>query len=285
MADMHEPGTDSSLDRFLRNRAPIMLDPGYGRINERIGAGLLVFAVVLFGIGIVLRSFEVAAGAFGPLTGGLVNLKIAAQARAENLDRRGPRLSAEARAFLQSLLRRMLGWRFDLFPLSLKPPLPDGPRSRRLEARRARRGLRAECKGYRSAQSVLPAHVFAMLETASRHHNRIEASLELARTRGLEPVSLPSEAILTAADEAMAGLLHDAALAERYPESTVHTVHANAQMEALEEVAIRLERWVRADSAPSRGAVSPIERVLEDLQLESQARLELSDAALPPLEH
>jgi len=85
--------------------------------------------------------------------------------------------------------------------------------------------------------------------------------------------------ISAAADEALADVLHAAALLQQFPESAaVHHAGARAKVEVLAELAGTVEEVQSADPAapPLIPPVSRLDEVLEELRSDQQARLEIA---------
>ena len=273
----------SSLDRFLLNRAPALIGLSGARASVMANGALgVLFSLTGLGFiigGIATHQPEMAYSSAGPLFGGVVNLMVAGmmRKRVAHMDPANVKLSSEAKEFLHKLMRQAFGWRYAWVGW-------DSYRYQGLLGRR-RRHLRSVLWGrtdasadQRPAAELLRPELFALLDEAAQHFNRIQGCLTVARTDAGGALKKMRPAIVEAADETMAEVLHQAALMENYPESNTQGTRIVAnRVAALRETADRVEAMqAREPSLMERMAPSStMDSVLEELRMEEIARTEL----------
>ncbi len=236
----------SSLDRFILNHASSLL-----RIPSSAQVSLLAMAFggglqLVLGIGLALVSVI----ALGPplqwvlgiqgvamiLVGG--GLGYQAWKKMESLKTEvlpAAPLSSEAKLFLQSLINRVGGWNW--------------------------RGGFSPSKRERCAD-LLPSDVFAMLDEAANHYNRIRGMLADASPATHPTILKFAGEMKAATDEAMAHLLHQAGLMTNFPESIQEAEERSAEaVNAIRDLADRVGRlrssgWTPAEAAPRRDSLN-----------------------------
>jgi hypothetical protein len=133
----------------------------------------------------------------------------------------------------------------------------------------------------KSAREFLTDPAFELLDRAAIEYNRIAGCLETGRATGSATLIKVAPSVLQAADEAMADVLHQASVLDRYPEShEAATLAAEDEIRLLRETADRVEDLSIAPPDGARTtAASRLEGVLEDLRFEQLARSELREPA------
>jgi hypothetical protein len=133
----------------------------------------------------------------------------------------------------------------------------------------------------RRAADVLSPAAFELLDAAAHEHNRIMGSLAIAESVSGAALTPMAPTIRAAADQAMAEVLHNGALVNRYPESAAAQVEqARERAQELRELADRVERLQSEVARPAGlGAPSAVREVLDALAHEESARKELRAAS------
>ena len=277
------PPDETSLDRYLENRAGLLL----GHASVRRGLVIMAFVgtmMMLMALAVVIGSLvsgqpQVMAGAIGPGIAGFVNLTLSRFLRGRSkpaLDVNA-NLSPEARMFMAELMQGVFGW-----PRAWGANEPgiwsaQGPHARRRERRVWRRMFASGSWGdvKRSSKDLLLPGTFEVLDRAAYQYNRISGILgsdhpELARF---------APTVRAAADQSMADLFHVAHLLEDYPESAAtNRDKAEEEVGALTELAEKLEQMEKTPvTIPALEKPSPIHSVLEELRLDQLARSELGE--------
>jgi hypothetical protein len=279
-------GQDSSLDRFLKNRAVFGLGLAGRRsfiIQTIIGCALVALSLCFCVAPAFGAPPEMVMGAIGPFIGGTVNLAVA-QALRRKIGAMAPadwNLSREAKGLLLRLVRRRLGW-LDGNPFTSRGPMPGMPFG--IFGKRMRHQLRTIASqtgqggiGWtlRPAQEVAP-DLIEILETAAGKFNRIQGLISTPTNSAAFGKVGPSA--MKAADEAMADILHDAASMDKYPESgSTARRQIEARIASLSELGDRLDELATHDQGLTDrlGYTSAMDSVLEELRLEQLARSEL----------
>lgn len=262
-----------SLDRFIQNRAVMglgLLGRGVYAPQMILGAGLTLLGLGFLVAPLFGASPEAAAASVGPMLAGLINLGTGAVFR-RRMKHQVPvtwSLSPEAKALLWRLYRRTsIGQR-----LVTSDGFTFGGRRRR------RRALRhARWYGWESSAPIDPK-VLDVLEEAAAAFNKVQGTIESVGKNNPSLTKM-TPAILTASDEAMAEILHHAAMASKFPESSESVFGLIQQrIASLKELGERMEDMAGQDSGGTNKATysSPIDGVLEDLKLEQLARYELN---------
>jgi hypothetical protein len=283
MKGMEQPS--SSIDRFLRNRAPAFIGLGGTRasiaLNGALG-GLFTFIGAGFIIGSIIAGEPGAAfGAIGPFIAGGVNLAVAGftRMRASELDMTSVKLTDDAKRFLQRLMRHAFGWRYQWI----------GWESHRyqsgigLRGRRLRRSFSSPWDStlvQRPSSELLQPEVFAAFEEAANHYNRIYGLLVTSESSGVATLKKMGRTVMQAADETMAEIIHHAALMDKYPESDAVSGAAVARLtESLKEAADRVESLrSRESTAAALSPATAMDAVLDELRLQDMAGAELQAA-------
>jgi hypothetical protein len=244
------------------------------------GVGLVAAGAVMGIIGAFTGIAGLLFGGLGPIGGGVVNLVLGI-----NLKRRfqqspnEPRISPEAKSFLQELMRQThTGWNSG-----------HGYTANR-SAQAAHQAHSPLSQGNtvwhqlgkhwgvipKTPADVLPRALHDLLDTACFHYNRVLGTIEGARN---EPsLAKISQAAKNGADEAIFAVLHQSAMMHRYPETiTTASRDCEEKIRALKELADGLEKMLTQPVSISDrlGYTSAMDSVLEDVRLESRAREEL----------
>jgi hypothetical protein len=273
------------LDRFVNARAPVLA----GVIDDSrriLGMGIAAGVYGVMGLGSLIGALAAAisarhGAAVVPLVfQGAVFLMgsgVFAGARAwikrcvkvEHTTQ--VRLTPEAKKLVRTLITHLEGW-------------PGGRRRRRRRLRRAmKRGLLRALHD-RRCEDVLSPEAFRLLESAAREYNRIYGTLA-ADNQGRNPtLEKLGPNIYAATDEAMAEILHAAALVDRFPESGARwESQTSGRVEELRELADQVERLQNAAPAPAAlgSGASRLQDVLGELRAVEQACEELRFTASP----
>jgi hypothetical protein len=261
----------SSLDRFVNGRGPVFA--GVTDDSRRILAlGFVGGFYAVMGVGLVASGLMHSGAAqvipgLSFLTCGTVVTGVREWLRRRpnaEMTCHAP-VTPEARALLRSLIAHLNGWAF-------------GPRMRRLRLRRAmRRGLLRSMHD-RRCEDVLSPAAFRVLDDAARELNRIGGALALDQPPAGSTLGEMAPNIRAAADEAMAEILHDAALLDRYPEGAARLEEqARQRIAGLRTLADHVQRLQSTGDVPLQAGTSAsrIENVLEQLRADEQARAEL----------
>lgn len=277
---------DSSLERFLQGRGLAMLGHTYTKRTAAIQIGV---GWTLCGLGsfflfapLLGAPVEIMSGIPGPLAGGLVNLSVGYSIR-KKLRNEKPEtvnLTPEAKAILTSLVSQ--------FGISLRPALGDfgGQGSIRRRIRERHAAARFELSQRRMPPVIASSTVIDALDLAASQYNRIAAVL--SSTVAGSTLAKMAPRIASAADEAIAEALHQAAIWSAYPEgSTATASRLVATTEALRELAERTETLASQEPSLSERLAyrSGIDEVLEELRLDQLARSELHSRPDAPQDH
>jgi hypothetical protein len=270
----------SSLDRFVNARAPLVLGIVSDAFTRRALAAI-AGAYAAGGIANLTIALTVAHGhALAPVLAGalffagggvLAGVSVWMKRRLKAHQIADVRLTREAQTLLRSLLTHLEGW-------------PFGRRRRRFRYRRAmRRGL-LRSRHDRRCEDVLAPRVFQLLDAAAAQYNRTYAALALddpARNATLEKLA-PN--IRAAIDEAMAEILHHAALLDKFPEAgSPLEAQAQGRIAELKDLADQVARLGPSAEAPralGEGS-SRLQDVLGELRADERAREELRLSAAP----
>jgi hypothetical protein len=282
-------GKESSLDRFLKNRAAL----GLGLVNRRITAIQSMVGALLTGMGVVTLVSSATAGApqIAPsalpmlMAGGIMfAMSQLIRKRFSFLQGADWKLSLEAKGLLLKLVRKRLGW-LDGGGFGMSPV---GPIGIGRHARRELRHLAWETGDFsigifsRPIADISP-EVIELLDVAAEQYNRIAGLVHTPAPRSAMAKLAPSAT--AAADEAMADILHEAATLDKYPESAAPTrKQIEGYIHSLIELADRLEGIATRDQSLTEKIdyASKMDSVLEELRLEQLARSELQAAQQEP---
>jgi len=250
----------SSLDRLVRTRGPMLLGVPAGITGSRtwtiagavqvLAGGAALGAAIFSGAAAELQAFGFIGvwftlqGLYYLGTAGNVNKRAHAEGTPQ------ARLTKEA----DGLLRRLIEGLDDSMPL----PWRRAPR--------------------RSADLLVP-EAFQLLDAAARQYNRVQGVLTIEGERASPTLHRLGPNIRAAADEALAEVLHAAALIQQFPESAaVHRAGACTRLEALDELAGTVERVQSTGPAgPALAApASRLDEVLEELRSDQLARIEIA---------
>jgi hypothetical protein len=270
----------SSLDRFVNSRAPLLMGIVSDHVTRRALAAI-AGAYAAAGVAQLTIALTVAHGhALAPMLAGslffvgggvLAGVSGWMKRRLKAHQVVDVKLTPEARTLLRSLLTHLEGW-------------PFSRRRRRFRYRRAmRRGL-LRSRHDRRCEDALAPPVFQLLEAAAAEYNRTYAALALGdpvRNATLERLA-PN--IRAAIDEAMAEILHDAALLDKFPEAgSPLEAQARGRIAELKELADQVARLGPSAEAPralGEGS-SRIRDVLGELRADERAREELRLGTVP----
>ncbi|HEY0866322.1 MAG TPA: hypothetical protein VGE01_03030 [Fimbriimonas sp.] len=285
-----EENRETSLDRFMKTRGLQMLGHSAYKVSSKVQMVIGGF-LTAFGVGmIVAPQFggdpSIVPGSLGPLIAGAVNFAVGL-----NLHRRfvadreiDVSLTAEAKALLMALHRRLYGW-FSPWAwqanqpgaIQINPIWSGTPRPGRFAARRERRT--AMWMGV--STDMVPAEIddaeLGPLERVAFEYNRVTGALASGMSASATLAKLCPR-IQRAADEAMADALHQAAMLIKLPEGgAVARKRLEAQEASLRELAERMESLVAEQPSLTDKVAyrSSIDDVLDELRLENLARSEL----------
>ncbi len=251
----------------------------------------VAFGAVFTGVSLLamplsfIYGWQVFAAMLGPLIAGVANLIVGLSLQKKmnsNANERRAILSPEARLLLATTLKQMGGWRMAWSQQSVgwqqfgqTPDYSTLPSSWGSSAQPT----------FRSCKEILNERAFCLLDEAARECNRIQACVTGTKNQAVQKRTVD---LAGAADEGMAQVLQQASLLDRFPESgSAVEASARQQIESLREIAERLEALhVREPLLTERmGSSSAVDRVLDDLRLESLARQELSGDGQSTEEH
>jgi hypothetical protein len=282
---------ESSLDRFLRNRAPayigqsgakaaVALNGSIGTLFTLGGIGMMVTSVVINDPGMFI-------GAIGPLIGGGINLGVARMMfkRKQQFQPLDIKLTDEATQFIHHLMKLAFGWRYRWVGWEGMNPGIGG-------MRRYRRHLLFHSEteppvgaDQRAAKLLLRDDLYTALDNATQQYNRIYGLLTASDIPQSSTVGKRRPTILHAIDEAMADILHQAALLDKYPESKIAAAQVITERTAtMKETADRMESLVSQapQVIPTEKPLTALESVLEDLKLSDIAESELNAPSCEP---
>lgn len=268
---------EGSLERFLSLRGQQLLGQSYPRAAQRIqiaiGSGLVALGL---GIGLVAYS---SGGSFlpaglGPLLAGAVNLGVGAAMKLRwNSPATEVKLTPEAKAFLLQLFRRYHSWGWPAWGMT--PGEWNG-----WAGRHQGRALQPPAWTGFAAPPVDDV-TLGLVRRATFEYNRIAGTL--AMTAGSHAALAKLAPRLTAAaDEAIADVLHQAAMMSRYQESgNVARAQLESRIESLREMAERIEAIAAKEPSLTEkvGYRNKMDDALEELRLEQLARMELRNDA------
>jgi hypothetical protein len=215
----------------------------------------------------------------GPAIGGIANLAVSNAWRSRARKTAGDtRLSDVQWKFLHGLVTHVLGpsYPFRSSYLGYYPASNTWHGWR--QAPKAKPGD-AGVPAARSAREILDPRVYALMEAAAQQFNRIQACLFQA-DRDEELPLRDAPQLQVAADQAMLDALAIADVMQRFPENIDRlTPSVEACTAALTEAANLVASLTAAKglSAPPKEAAL-LRSMLDDLRIESQARLEFSEA-------
>lgn len=267
----------SSLDRFIMARG--MALSGGGDLNNRLrvmgilGGVYSGIASVEVLISLFLTKTEgflpliFQGGAFGLTAAILLSVRAALKRRARQTAPVQTTLTPEARDMLLMLLNH----------LQRATGSPFGHRAR---MRRSMAGAVLPMESTHRSRPLLAEETFELLERAAYEANRLYAVLTESALSKHPALQKLAPAALAATDEAMASILHTAALIERFPESAPQRREGiETQTAELRELAEQIETMASAAPAAIReGAeISRIQTVLQGLRAEQRALAELNE--------
>jgi len=268
----------SSLDRFLRNGAHDFLGSTWGGNSSALAGGiwggLLGGGLAFLFASVTVGSPDVGAAVSGGIAAGMVSLGVvgAMRKRLARFEKPTVKLSDEARRFLFRAMRQAFGARYTW--IVHEPRMKE----RIQERRRALFSARIDEWEQRPAESFLHPDVFALLDAAAKDYNRIQGELTLAEAEPGVTLKKMKPAIMQAANETMADLLHEASMMETYPERGGSAGRVSERhLAALRETADRVEALHASEPDVPEGlaATRTMDSVLEDLRMEQIARAEL----------
>jgi hypothetical protein len=132
--------------------------------------------------------------------------------------------------------------------------------------------------GENRCREVLTPEAFEMLEEAAFQFNRLQGLLAAGQIGAAAVAERLRPLIRVAAEEAMAAVLHSAALVQQFPESAAaHRATVTAPMRGLRELADRVEHLLGQDASllETLPQETALERALAELGTDAVAREEL----------
>lgn len=272
-----------SFDRYLANRAPMLLwsTPAAraSATNRSVGLGLCGLSAALVLVGLATVGPVGFAFGIGPAIGGLANLTLSNAWRSRARKTAGDtRLSDQQWKFLHGLVTHVLGpsYPFRASYLGYYPASNtwhgwrQAPKSKRTDA---------QVSVAHSAREVLEPRVYDLMEAAAQQFNLIQACLVQAATEEGVPFR-DAPHLQVAADQAMLDALAIASAMQEYPENIERLRPSiGACISALTEAAHLVASLTAAKglAAPPQQAAL-LRGMLDELRIESQARLEYSEA-------
>ncbi|HSI72517.1 MAG TPA: hypothetical protein VK934_05025 [Fimbriimonas sp.] len=282
---------ESSLDRFLKNRAAL----GLGLVDRRITGVQSVIGAMLCAFGIATIVATNAAGNPQAASAGLPLFMAGAfmfgfsqliRRRFRSLNQTEWRLTSEAKGLLLKLVRKRLGW-LDGGSFSMAPMIgfSGGPHARRRLRHLAWETGEPGFGFFNRAPTEIGPEVIELLDVAAEQYNRIAGLVHSPAPRSA--IAKLASSATAAADEAMADILHETATLDKYPESASATrKHIESAIHGLIELADRLEDVATRDQSLTEKVdySSKMDSVLEELRLEQLARSELSESPQPDIQ-
>lgn len=279
-----ESDVNGSLDRFLLHRGSAFI--GHAslkaavRVNAGVGLGLLGMGIAFVAASFFGHDPGIAAGAAGPIAGGVANMVLAMvwRSRAKQLQSANIPLSEEAKQFMHRMMRNAFGWRYKWMAWENGRGSFYGRGRMRHRLRELKYGADQEQPQKAAAQFLSP-QVFALLESATSQYNRIFGLLTSATLSPSSPLGKMKPSLSQALEETMGEILHHAALLDQYPEGNASaTKIIETHIVTLKETADRVESLVSREvesTIESVSQTSALEAVLQDLRLSDQAQKEL----------
>ncbi len=270
--------TMSSLERWVKTRGALFSNSNYSKraFNIQLGigcaclaGGLACFAAPLFG-----ADWHAVFAGFGPGIAGITNIivPLAIRKRFETVRPVTVPLTSEARSVVAALNRKFQGknpWAWNS---------GDWTEEKQMWAGRGNWGWNAY--GDPQALTELSDEVLDTLEKAAYQFNRIVALLATSGS-GQSSISRLAAKVSTAADEAMAEILHQSGMLGRYPEGAdAVRIRLDGAIAELTELANRVQALsVSEPTFTERLATrSGLHDVLDELRMEQAARTELGQA-------
>lgn len=258
-----------SLSRFIQARGPQIIGRTMGQVGFKIqvlvGATMLCVSGAMVTAASLGGPFELGFAALGPGIAGVVNLIVGVTMRMRFAPASVVQVdySPEARDLVRHLCRQFSAW---------------GPSAAANGfARHARHAARHEHFGMRDFGSKLPPptdEALDFLDRAAKAYQRIAAVLSINKQQP-NIVKMGTRVAITA-EEAMADIFHQTAVLCRYPESGPSVRRpVVAEIETLEEIALRLEEMSSELPQPHGPNRTSVEDLLTDLRLEALSRAEL----------
>jgi len=273
-----------SLDRFLLHRGSAFV--GYAslkaavRVNAGVGLGLIGMGLAFIMAALISHEPGVAAGATGPIAGGVANLVLSFvwRNRAKQLQQANTKLSKEATEFMHRLMRSAFGWRYRWMAWENGRGGFYGRNRLRHRIQELKYGSSMD-QPQKPASQFLPPQVHQLLESAASQYNRVYGLLTSAEYSPTSSIGKLKPSLMQAIEETMAEVLHHAALLDKFPEgnasaSKIIETHTASMREAADRVESLVSRDV-ASTIESVSQTSALEAVLEDLRLSDQAQKEL----------
>ena len=279
-----KPSVSGSFDRYLANRAPLLLwsTPAAraSATNHSVGIGLCCLSVALVTVGLATVGVTGFAFGIGPAIGGVANLALSNAWKTRARKTAGDtRLSDPQWKFLHGLVTHVLGPSYP-FRSSF---LGYYPASNSWNGwRQAPKSKSASLPGPigHSASEVMDPRVYQLMEAAAQQFNVIQACLGQSVSEEGVPLREAPQ-LQVAADQAMLDALAIASAMEEYPENIERLrPSVEACIAALTEAANLVTSLTSAKgltNPPKQAAL--LRGMLDDLRIENQARMELSETA------
>jgi hypothetical protein len=279
-----EPGLPlgGSFDRYLANRAPLLLwsTPAAraSAANHAVGIGLCCLSAALILVGLATVGLVGFAFGIGPAIGGIANLAVSKAWRNRARKTAGDtRLSDPQWKFLHELVTHVLGSSYPFRTSYLGYyPASNTWNGWRQAPKVKSAGMLAT--GGHSARELLDPRVFDLMEAAAQQFNLIQACLVHSVSEQRMPLREAPQ-LQVAADQAMLDALAVASAMQEYPEN-IESLRPSAEacISALTEAANLVTSLTSAKglNAPPKQAAL-LRGMLDDLRIESQARMELNE--------
>lgn len=281
------PPLGGSFDRYLANRAPLLLwsTPAAraSATNRTVGVGLCCLSGALVLVGLATVGPAGFAFGIGPAIGGLANLALSNAWRRRARKTAGDtRLSDPQWKFLHGLVTHVLGPSYPFRTSYLGYyPASNTWNGWRQAPKAKQTGL--PMPNVHSAREALDPRVYDLMESAAQQFNRIQACLVQASSEEGVPLREAPQ-LQVAADQAMLDAISIASAMQEYPEN-IESLRPSVEacISALTEAAnlvISLTAAKGLTAPPKQAAL--LRGMLDDLRIESQARIELSETVAAP---
>ena len=276
------PSQGGSFDRYLANRAPLLLwsTPAAraSATNRMVGIGLCCLSAALVVVGMATVGAVGIAFGIGPAIGGLANLTLSNAWKNRARKTSGEtRLSDTQWKFLHGLVTHVLGPSYPFRSSYLGYYPVNNTWSGWRQAPKVKTASLAVPIA-QSAREMLDPRVYDFMESAAQQFNVIQACLAQAAENDGVPLREAPQ-LQVAADQAMLDALAIASAMQEYPEN-IETLKPGIEacIDALTEAAKLVTSLTSAQglaSPPKQAAL--LRGMLDDLRIENQARIELSE--------
>ena len=276
------PSPGGSFDRYLANRAPLLLwsTPAAraSATNRMVGIGLCCLSGAMMLVGLATVGVLGFAFGIGPAIGGIANLAVSNAWRNRARKTAGDtRLSDPQWKFLHGLVTHVLGPSYP-FRSSYLGYYPANNTWTGWRLAPKAKSPNQPATIAQSAREVLAPRVYDLMESAANQFNVIQACLAQAASDDGVPLREAPQ-LQVAADQAMLDALALASAMQEYPEN-IETLRPSVEacISALTEAANLVTSLTSAKglgSPPKQAAL--LRGMLDDLRIENQARIELSE--------